>query len=167
MTKSLILLPRGCEAPAELLEGLRRRQVSVREVHDAPAAMTALARGRYLALVIVDPAAMSESENLARTVKSYHPELVVWQYRFDAQPALSHYGKTNGASHGSGKPMPKSPTPPAAFKPAAAAPRMDRQESEHETPPRPPVQSLEPVTLSDEELAMLLADDEPSGSDEG
>lgn len=87
--RCLILVPRGFDAPPDLLQGLRQRGVALDEVGDAPAVMVALARGRYLSLVIVEPQAVLELEELLDSVRQYHGPMPIWRYLADRDPRLS------------------------------------------------------------------------------
>lgn len=82
----------GCEPPLELLRGLGRRNVPVREVHDAPSIMLALAgaepKARGRVLVILEPDLLDEVEALVDAVRRYHRPITIWGYRADADPPL-------------------------------------------------------------------------------
>ena len=168
--RCLLLVPRGHDAPPDLLEGLARRRVRVREVNDAPSVMVALAdsgAARPKVVVIVHPAAQGAAEALVAAVRRYHADVVVWRYEPGLRPALSAWPADE-----TGQPLQTDPQPvPYPF--AAAEPPMPSE-------PQPPAgvatveadgvnpapaglddDDLEPPLLSEEELAMLLGDDEP------
>ncbi len=140
-------LPRGYDAPVDLVEGLRRREVRVAEVHDAPAVMVALAREREPAghvLVIVEPSMLRSAEALRAAVAEYHPRVPVWRYDWQNRPALARWTDARE------RPEPAAPSAP----PDDPLPRdLD-----------PPPADDEPL-LSEQELAMLLGDwpDESEG----
>ena len=89
--RCLMLLPRGFDAPPELLRGMERRGVELREVNDPASAMVALARERFLAMVLVEPATQAEAASLRQAVSRYHPRIRLWQYRADHEPRLTRY----------------------------------------------------------------------------
>jgi len=84
-------MPRGYDAPVDLLDGLHRRAVRIDEVNDAPAAMVALVRRGHGVMVIVEPASLIDADRLADTASQYHGNLMVWQYRFADRPRLRRY----------------------------------------------------------------------------
>lgn len=148
----LLLLPPGYEAPTDLLSGLRKRGVQVREVNDAPAAMLALARQRYLSLVIVEPDSLMQAGELAAAAHRYHAATTVWRYAAADEPRLMRWpGEAVPAQPADRQPV--AACPPA--EPAPVAPSYDA--GERDPAPMPDIE----ITLSEEELAMLLADDDP------
>ncbi len=195
-------MPRGYDAPLDLLDGLRRWNVSVSEVADESAAMVALAKQSVSSLIIVEPAMHQDAARLAAAVQRYHPGVKLWQYSWTTEPRLTQFGaptikssETNAAaavlhdrhvafqSPGSATVTGADETTEAPAQ-AAEHPPM----SEHVTPPVPrasglimeppppsvaePADELEvlppddserintaamgPVTLSHEEISMLL-----------
>jgi len=90
-SRCLLLVPRGHDVPLDLLEGLTRRKVAVREVHDAPAVMVALADEsprRPRAVVVVHPRAMAAADPLVRAMRQYHDDVAIWRYDATEEPAL-------------------------------------------------------------------------------
>jgi hypothetical protein len=148
--RCLLLVPRGHDAPLDLIDGLNRRQVAAREVRNAPAVMVALAeqrKRRPKVVVIVHPQAQSSAEALVHAIRRYHPDVAVWRYDFEHDPQLHAWPD---------EPQPEPSvevTPPAPVSPEPSAP-------DPATPDETPVDDLEPPLLSDEELAMLLGDDD-------
>lgn len=205
-TPCLMLVPRGFDAPLELIEGMRERGVRMQEVGDAPAVMVALARRRYLSVVIVEPFAVLELEQLLEAISRYHGPVPVWQYVADEKPRLSRLSQ---------RPAPRRQSPRTADAEVAAVATPPRQrqtqpeptvspdvagrirpsrssaggwrdrrkhaamEAESPAPadrtPREPEHEEESpfdppqvrVTLSEEELAMLLDEDYDAGGGSG
>ena len=87
----LLLVPRGYDAPADLLDGFRQRGVAINEAADAPAVMVSLSRRSYVALVIVEPAAIADAHSLARAVGRYYAGLPVWRYSKSGEPRLGPF----------------------------------------------------------------------------
>ncbi len=83
-----MLVPRGCDAPLDLLDGLRRRTGLVREVVDPPSAMVRLAQDRFEVLILVDPQLVRQVEQLVNAVSQYHPDVRIWRYDRGRRPAL-------------------------------------------------------------------------------
>lgn len=164
----LIWLPAGYDAPADLLEGLRRRGVGVREAHDAPSVMAGLSRGggrRIKVVVVVEPDVLRDADDLVAAVRAYHPKVAVWRFSRGARPPLDKWsgGEAAGGNgrttvRGVAEAEPPSVGEAAVAEGAAAIddPPASRDsgtkggESEGEHEP----------LLTDEELAMLLGGDE-------
>lgn len=202
-----MLVPRGFDAPLELVEGTSQRGVTVEEVGDAPSVMVALAKGRYLSLVIVEPQAVLELAELIGAVKQYYPAVPVWRYGADERPRLERLTRpaskqnlssaraqaeqprsNNGMKHDAEDSGEKDPLRrPAASMAQAngrgiagrigpAAPKAPIREPRHAAhgnqqaddgaTDRDASRRLPEikVTLSEEELAMLLGDREETGS---
>ena len=166
----LLLLPPGCEPPAELLGGLRKRGVSVRQVSDAPAAMVALARQRYLSMVIIEPDCLPQTGELAAAARRYHAATTIWRYAADDEPRLMRWPSPAPlpAGEGLGESGDSASSPSArqtsSAEPAPPAPAYEHAETTEPPAPEPQAQPKSPeieISLSDEELAMLLADDDP------
>lgn len=87
-SKCLLWVAAGCDVPLELLDGLRRRDVAVRQVHDAPSVMAALATEGAKVLVLVEPAMLRDVERLVKAVRGYH-DASIWRYERGAMPALT------------------------------------------------------------------------------
>jgi len=162
-SRCLLVVPRGHDVPLDLLDGLTRRRVDVREVHDAPAAMVALAEtgpSRPKVVVVVHPAAQSAAEVLVRAIGRYHGDVTVWRYDFAADPPLQPW-PVDSANTPRREPQPDADVPtddePAAAPtaPAEADPPSDAERLALDEDDDSPL-------LSDEELAMLLGDDEPN-----
>jgi hypothetical protein len=176
--RCLLLVPRGYDAPLDLLDGFRRRGVAIREVPDAAAAMVALAREKFVALVILEPDAAVDAGKLYHAVRRYHPGTPVWQYRWASDPRLAHYANGTpplaAAGNGHTAPaLPKTapalpPRPPASALPdtngraSSGVPMSDARKSADAEPPQPRRMSdadiREAASLTEEELAMLLDD---------
>ncbi len=138
--RCLLVLPAGHDAPLDLIDGLQRRGVSVREVHDAPGAMAAVAAGRPgrpTMLVLVEPDALRDATRLASTLHRYFPKLPLWRYAFGQDPPLAPW-QHNG-------------TPPES-EPQGVSASADMQ--------APPDFEVDDTVLTEEELAMLLGDDD-------
>jgi len=178
----LLLVPRGYDAPGDLLDGLRQRGVTAQEVGDAPSAMVALASRGYTALIVVEPSALADVHALCRAVERYYPALPRWEYRRSDVPRLSRCGGGDGtatriapAVAEPSEPGPEQsmtePTPPAA-PPVEAVLQQDAAEPPADVHPGADTESIgtdgaarEPrddrtgpllADLTDEELAMLL-----------
>jgi hypothetical protein len=123
----LLVAPRGYDVPVDLLDGLRRRSVQVREVTDAPTAMLLLARQVFTSLIILEPAAQPDAAALAAAVKRYYPRVVLWQYRWNTEPRLVHFGDA----------APIAAPPPVTTGPVAPV-----------KPPPQPTQRAQPVPAS-------------------
>lgn len=155
----LLLIPPGYDAPAELLGGLRRRGVTAREAANAPAAMVELTRRPYLSLIVVEPEAIEASGSLTAAVRAYHPHTVVWRYRAADEPRLRPWSAASAATPAAAA-SPK-PEPVAAAKPASGPAAEELENELVDEPPRPIAEQQmdspdAQVTLTDEELAMLL-----------
>lgn len=96
--RCLLVVPRGCDAPVELLDGLRRHGVRAREVGDAPGAMVALAREPVEAVVLVEPAMIHQVGRLKGAVRRYHAGVDLWQYERGAEVRLKREGEAVPAS---------------------------------------------------------------------
>jgi len=147
LVRCLLVVPRGCDAPADLLGGLRRRGVSVREVANGPAAMVELARRRYLSMILVEPEMTPQAGVLAQTAGRYHPRVTLWSYRHIDEPRLNRWEQVS---------EPEIPESQQATSDQPREPVAD-QPAEADTPREPEIN----VRLTDEELSMLLADDPP------
>jgi len=133
--RCILWLPRGHDAPIDLVRGLEQRHVRIRQVHDAPAVMVELATraGRSsCVLVIVEPDALRSADALRAAVGRYHKHVPIWRYDHDKSPALQRWAKL-------------AQTAPTAPKPRDVPP-VDEDEP-----------SDEPL-LSEQELAMLLGE---------
>ncbi len=142
----LLVIPAGQDPPLDLLDGLRRREVAVREVGDAPSAMATLATPRTARpnmVVVVDPAGLRDADRLAATVRRYFPRMPLWRYVRGAHPPLIPW------------PAPGDARSAAAAAAPAPAPETSPAEPTYEQPGDDP-SSL----LTEEELAMLLDDSE-------
>lgn len=158
--RCLLLVPRGHDAPPDLIDGLNRRKVALREVRDAPAVMVALAeqrKRRPKVVVIVHPQAQSSAEPLVSAIRKYHHEVAIWRYDLEGDPSLRAWPdepqpqpsvKTEELRSTSAEPSQPGPEP-SEFEPGIEQPA----EAE-------PIDDIEPPLLSDEELAMLLGDDD-------
>lgn len=162
--RCLVVLPHGADAPGALLDGLRERGLPIREVGDAPTAMAELAQYTYNVLVIVEPQRLPESDRLASSVGRYHPNVRIWQYgqsgirelqnEQTSQPAGPEIRIPSPALVAPNLAPPEPIEPRDLFEPAGAVLAPEDGSS------------LSSVTLTTEELTMLLSDD-PSGRDGG
>jgi hypothetical protein len=152
----LLIAPAGCDVPSDLLDGLRSRQVRVRQKSDAPAVMADLAMGPSRILIIVEPAAVRDADTLVAAVRRYHPGVTVWQYAMQLDPPLQPWpGKPAAVFTRDEAPPLRSDPPTPQDSPAAvfADYADDEQNLEDIDQPESPL-------LTEEELAMLLGDDE-------
>ena len=170
-TRCLLLVPHPVDAPLDLLDALRARNVRVCETSDPPAVMARMAREHFHALVIVEPNMLIDHEALCQSVGEYHPETAVWRYDADEHPRLQRCAGSSGDGCIQ-RPDPAvqtaSPSEIRETDPAGqtyeTSDNGDRDTEpahpEHAEPPR----DTGPL-LSDEELAMLLDDPEIDESD--
>lgn len=153
-SKCLLWVSAGCDVPLELLDGLRRRDVAVRQVHDAPSVMAALAGEGAKVLVLVEPSTLRSLERLIGAVRSYF-DVSIWRYQRGAAPALAPYD-AGPMEHAAEPPeVPESPTP---------SPKPHAADTEHHDDAGDDSDLGDigdsGVLLSEAELAMLLHDDD-------
>lgn len=146
--RCLLWVPVGHDAPLALLDGLRQRQVTVSEVIDAPAAMSALANGRHRMLVIVEPRALRTPQRLVAAARRYCDNLVIWRYAQDDDPPLQPWRETDDPP--AAEPIKRLMTVAEPVE-VEAAPAHSTQRK---------LAPIEPATISQDELAMLLDDGE-------
>lgn len=148
--RCLLWLPAGYAAPAMLLDGLRARDVVVRQAGDAPTVMVELAGGGYKTLVVVEPELLRRPQRVVDAVARYHPGTDVWRFNGEGKPVLRPWSE-----------QPASPAAATAEVAETTEPREPRP-SDGVPPPEAPLETgvAEPPLLSDEELAMLLQDPE-------
>ena len=185
-TRCLLWLHHGCDAPVDLLEALRSRDVGVREVAHAPAVMAELALQDYAALVMVNAEGSREADRLIASVEKYHPSVSVRRYspgspqrlqRFERTrepvepaPAVSEEPDVIETDQTEEEPVPETvlnmPAPPSVEEspPAGVGPSLEASKDDEPAPDED--DDFEPPLLTEEELAMLLgdydADDEES-----
>jgi len=105
-SRCLLLVPRGRDAPVDLLDGLRQRRVALREVSDPPAVMAALAHGSFDSVVIVEPPSMPDARALVLALAEYHPHVRLWEYRFEGPIRLTPLDPAaEGAERPAGAPI--------------------------------------------------------------
>jgi len=161
--RCLLLVPRGHDAPLDLIDGLNRRKVATRQVHDAPAVMVALAeqtRRRPKVVVIVHPQAQTCAAPLVRAIRKYHGDVAIWQYDFAGDPRLHAWPDEP-------KPEPSVEISPPAAEPIEQPAEQATQSPEPDETPAldEPLDEIDPPLLTDEELAMLLGDDDADFSE--
>lgn len=78
--RCLVVVPRGSEAPASLLDGLRERGLPIHETCDAPTAMALLAREPINVMILVEPDRLPDGDLLAASAARYFPNLRTWHY---------------------------------------------------------------------------------------
>ena len=157
--RCLLLLRRGHDAPPDLVRGLHRRHVAVREVHDAPAAMAALARQPFHIFLIVEPAAWPDLTPLAHAVRHYHPAVRLWQYRWSAQPRLRPLDAPQKKEAPLPPPRPRpdlSPRRSGSNNPPPPTTEPDPQPIPEKAPDQPQPACRSTIVLNASELAMLL-----------
>ena len=166
MPRCLLLTPRGPQPPAELVNGLEQRGVTIAQATDVPAVMVALARQSFVTLVIVEPSLWKNCQELVRAVRRYHPAVALWQYIGERTPRLSRYPLPPAHSEprsNSGNGRHATPAPRAA---TSHTPRLDiapptAEDAGHDAGSRRYAElSSSDLRLSEEELAMLLGDDD-------
>ena len=169
----LMLVPRGYDAPLDLLDGLRQRRVPVRELHDAPAVMAelALCAGGGRLVVIIEPDALRHADALARAIMAYHPRVPVWSYRHRQRPALQAWPQIESTVTAAG-PTPQasvvdeSPAPEAAAPAQAKFPEAESIVEPSAEPATEPVPEPAPEPAPDTE-AHTDASAEPPEDDDG
>ncbi|MHB1156308.1 MAG: hypothetical protein ACYC26_05650 [Phycisphaerales bacterium] len=153
-SKCLLWVSAGCDVPLELLDGLRRRDVAVRQVHDAPSVMAALATEGAKVLVLVEPAMLRDVERLVKAVRGYH-DASIWRYERGAMPALTPWmpvkseGENDKSEVESGKSEVRNDTSDFPL------PTSDLPDA-----PNPETEPDDGSLLTQAELTMLLNDDD-------
>jgi hypothetical protein len=148
--------------PKALVRALSRRSFDATLVADEPAVMVALARGETRVVIVIEPQRVNRLSELTRAVATYYPQVARWQLIEDeVGPRLCELA-----------PVGQSTAPPQA-QTTAGAPSEGGSSSEHfgaEHPAaendaaqptatgEPPAASVEPATVTEAELAMLLSD---------
>ena len=159
--RCLLLLPRAAGAPMDLLDALRTRAVRADEVADAPAAMVRLARQQFDALIIVEPDMIRDAAHLCRAAQKYHPRTAIWRYIATQQPRLQKFTADPAPTADPAldqSTSARTPEPPPAYQPTQPQPATP-------APVEQPPDLAEPL-LTDEELAMLLADSDQAPTDQ-
>ncbi len=154
--RCLIWLPAGYEAPLELLDGLRMRQVTVRQAHDAPTVMAELVTDEYQLIILIKPRSLRRAGNLIAAARCYWPKLTIWQYDPDTQPALRAWDPQTSAPDHDPAPVPLD-APIDSVPEPEPAPDVLLEDTPQDPPPADP---LTPTVLSEEELSMLLDETE-------
>ena len=161
--RCLLVVPRGCDVPQDLMRCLYLRGFEVHTVDDGPSAMLELSRNTFMSLAVHRPDALVDGPRLLGAVRRYHRNVLLWRHDPDASPRLSVWAgptvgteKTSEPKHPSPRPAParsvseadaSSPGPP----PKRPEPEPALSEAEPVTQPHSPM-----VEITDEELAMLL-----------
>ncbi len=172
-THAVVLCAPGQPPPEILVTALEKRRVTPVATDDAFRAMALIAKAgnadehRQPALIVVEPSAQNTGalEDLVRVVRRRQPGVALWRFDGNAQPPLrslsaavfsDHAEQSNGATNGEARVV-VSPR----GRPAPQRPSVPPQLRLTETPAAPESRSEEPPSalLSEEELAMLLADD--------
>jgi hypothetical protein len=171
-THAVVLCMPGQSPPEILVTALQKRRVQPLATDDAFQAMVLLARaglvdeGRPPALIVVEPSSQNAGplEELTRVLRRRQPGVALWRFDSNAQPPLrafsasgfsDHASHSNGAANGDprvvvaprGRPSPARPGVPPQL-------RLTDGPAVHDRPEEAPS-----ALLSEEELAMLLADD--------
>lgn len=165
--RCLLLVPRGYDAPLDLLDGLRRWGVAVSEVSDEPAVMVALARGAVTSLVIVEPSRHPNVAALTHAVNRYHTAVVLWRYEWSFEPRLTRFASVAAAPAPDAATVPV-PAPAATSAPSPIEPAATPKPAampEHVSPPPSSASGLvmdpPPPTVAEpeDELEILPPDD--------
>ena len=151
-SRCLLLVPRGRDAPADLLDGLRQRRVALSEVSDPPAVMAALARDSFDSVVIVEPPSMPDARALVLALAEYHPQVRLWEYRFEGATRLCSLDPATAAQDVTTEPPPE-PEPVVPAAPRSPEPVALGEGAELDGPG---------VVLTEQELAMLLDETDAS-----
>lgn len=180
-TRAVVLCAPGEPAPRALLDALNRRGVRPEPAHDpfgaARMLFTCGADGARPALIVVEPARQrpGPAEDLLRSVRRRLPGTSLWRYDPHARPPLralaagtfsdasNPHAHHAGGANGSGPvvvPSGSTSLPPALRltealpgEPPSPGALVSNGPREEAAPPQPS------ALLSEEELAMLLADD--------
>lgn len=168
--RCVVVQPRagmGVEAaPPELIASLERRGVeTIRAtgVYGAMAELCLAARAGAAtpALVVVEPARIEGVERLVSAAGRYAPGAPIWRYDAGGEPRLRSYFAGAQPSKEAGDPgvvrVVTRPVGPPALRLTPTPPVKGPEGSATET--KPTKAAPAPVTLTEEELAMLLADD--------
>lgn len=107
--------------------------------------------GEGAALVIVEPRRSRRARQLAEAARRYAPAAPVWRYESDASPRLAAFDLSPSGKDLVGIPAAKSTGGAPALKLAGGEPEPVRRDDERPTTSR--------EILTEDELAMLLADD--------
>ena len=162
--RCLLVVPRGCDVPQDLMRCLYLRGFEVQTVDDGPSAMLELSRNTFLSLAVHKPSALADGRRLHGAVCRYHPEVLLWQHDPDASTRLSVWADPAVAPERGLEfrpPAPESvehrPVPAAESspsEPSSGPPEAEPVLTEAEPAARPPHSPM--VEITDEELAMLL-----------
>ena len=78
----VVMVRETAQAPNALLNALRSRGLPPVVAHDGPGVMTALAEldDRRRVLVIVEPVGWVRLAELVQAVRTYHPDVLCWQF---------------------------------------------------------------------------------------
>jgi hypothetical protein len=172
-----VLLARA-DPPAELLESLRLRSVTVVRRADAFGAMAELIRLEAstapLILLVLEPDSAPRAAELARSVERYAPHAVCWRYDAGLKPALRGFVPPPEAPaprdehrargpKGSGEPRLRlaGVEAPAASANGRRSEPVESGASARMEGPSDPAPDRPADLLSEAELAMLLATDPP------
>lgn len=79
-TRCVILSEAGAKPLDVLIHGLKRRQLSVSLVGDAPRVMVALAQRQTQTLIVNDPDRHRSLVQLLEAVRQYYPKTFCWKY---------------------------------------------------------------------------------------
>lgn len=180
--------PRGTLPPRELEVELSKKGITHRSSDNSHGAMAMLAgwarehaegRGAVRVLILVEPSRLDGVHALLNALDRYTPDAVRWVYKSGANPALRAFveedvtttvDSPSASTPASSHPFRAVGTPRAERRPmplrlvdAPAAPLL-REARPAEPPEADGERGLpEGSRLTDEELAMLLGDDPPSG----
>ncbi|MFW6060497.1 MAG: hypothetical protein ACODAQ_09955 [Phycisphaeraceae bacterium] len=157
------LAPDG-KRPRPLLAGLERRDVRTVLAETAPDVMRHLAIAPTLALITVEPARQPHLRELHQAVAHYYPGTRLWQYRrrsTDGTPALEPMERDVIVA------APRTPAPAAAddvVDEQRLAPAAMHEQPPDDAPAEDETTRPHLASLTSEELAMLLGDDDQSSS---
>lgn len=165
--RCVVWVPCGHVAPADLLGGLSRRDVSLTIVTEPARVMVELARQTTGVLIVVEPGGQPSLHELIRAVKTYYPRTVRWCYQARPAPGEGQLCKLNGQADAGTDRAQRQNSPPTQAKPQDEGASQDSPLGRvHRTETHERIRSLvvkveapdglgEPL-ISEEELAMLL-----------
>jgi len=173
----LVLAPPGGRVPAALVRALARHGLDAAVVPDEPGVMLHLVSARPRALIVVSRDRVGHLRELAGAVRRYYPRVALWRLVETATgprlEALADHDGEAGVSDEAASPRASTGmrAGDAGVDRAAAhaAPRGDSGSASDDSAQQGPsaTPEIEPATVTEAELAMLLKDSGSATGSEG